>query len=472
MEEKTGKAQVEGDVVKRAWPTLATAFQSPFTWVDTWLMVNILIVSQIIWPGEPLHVSEMGVMAGTAILSEGIFALAFGILADKYSRKKIMTAATILHGGLFALQGLMPAGYGNLSFFLFLGVNMARSAVFGYRLPLEISYTDDRIAETSRSRYFGISMLLERLGYIVGGIIAASTFTQWWRIYFFVVGFTMVATGILIGAKAVEPKRGSMRKELRSILNMEHASYNYRLNKETLRSTLFSRTNVIAMGEGIFTNFTISFPLLLFFACFESAPFNIAPIVLTLITVAFGTPGAIFGAIGLASICDRWGKKTIKARIYMIIASLLAGYCFFIFIFFIPVELDSDWERTDFILFHVHPVNWLIGAMMFGIQAVIGLFYINQSPFLQAINLPEAQGAVSSLNKFLELLGRSIGLLLSGITLEWLNDNYQHTVSLMMVVGFIGVFLWGLTLKWVDKDRALIARILRGRSGEMEEKKE
>ncbi len=222
-----------GSPLKQTWPTLSTAVLSPFTWVDTWLMINIVIVSQIFWPGEPLRVSEMGLLAGTAILSEGVFALLFGLLADRYSRKKIMMIATLLHGCLFALQGLMPAGLGNVSFYVFLGLNLARSAVFGYRQPLETSYTDDVVHEEKRSMYFGTSMLLERLGSIAGAIIATSIFVQGWRYYFFFVGGVMATVGVFIGLKAREPKRGSMRKELKSILSVGNASYDYQLKMDT-----------------------------------------------------------------------------------------------------------------------------------------------------------------------------------------------------------------------------------------------
>ncbi len=453
-----------GSPLKQTWPTLSTAVLSPFTWVDTWLMINIVIVSQIFWPGEPLRVSEMGLLAGTAILSEGVFALLFGLLADRYSRKKIMMIATLLHGCLFALQGLMPAGLGNVSFYVFLGLNLARSAVFGYRQPLETSYTDDVVHEEKRSMYFGTSMLLERLGSIAGAIIATSIFVQGWRYYFFFVGGVMATVGVFIGLKAREPKRGSMRKELKSILSVGNASYDYQLKMDTVKSTLFSKTNIVALIEGLFTNFIISFPLLLFFACYESPPYNMAPLTISLIMVTFGTPGAIIGAIILAGVCDKLSKNSLKARIYFIIASVIVVTLVFIMLFHLPIEFK---DGENFIMFHGHFENWLVGLCFFFGQMVIGLYYINQSPFLQALNLPEAQGATSSLNKFLELVGRGVGLVLSGFVLTILNYNYQLTILLMMSAGMVGAFIWTLALKWVDADHARITRILDERADKL-----
>lgn len=40
--------------------------------------------------------------------------------------------------------------------------------------------------------------------------------------------------------------------------------------------------------------------------------------------------------------------------------------------------------------------------MVFIARSVVGLWNINQAPILQKVNLPEAQGAISSANQFLE----------------------------------------------------------------------
>lgn len=278
MEKRMADARENESILKRTWALLAIAFQSPFTWVDTWLVLNIIIISNIIWPAEALHVEEMGILAGTAILSEGTFALLFGLLADRYSRKRILVVATILHGVLFAIFGFLPEGLGHVSFFLFFGLNLAKSALFGYQQPVEASFIDDAVDEKKRSQYYGMAVLLSRLGYIAGAITVTGIFKAGWQYYFFIIGGAIITTGIVIEFKVEEPKRGTMREELKSILNINEADYTYRLTAETLKSTVFSKTNLIAMIEGIFSNFIFSFPMFLLFACYESPPYNMEPV--------------------------------------------------------------------------------------------------------------------------------------------------------------------------------------------------
>lgn len=185
--------------------------------------------------------------------------------------------------------------------------------------------------------------------------------------------------------------------------------------------------------------------------------------------VIFGTPGAIVGAVLLAHACDQASKKNIKARIYLIIISLAAFSAVTIAVFYFPVVLESTGDRENYFIFLRHPVNWAFSLLIFGVNMTIGLFAINQSPFLQAINLPEAQGAVSSANKFLELLGRGIGLLICGFVLNLFGGNYQVTILVLMSFGTIAsVFIWLLATKWVDADHARISHILGNRASELQ----
>ncbi len=67
----------------------------------------------------------------------------------------------------------------------------------------------------------------------------------------------------------------------------------------------------------------------------------------------------------------------------------------------------------------------------------------------------------------LELVGRGVGLVLSGFVLTILNYNYQLTILLMMSAGMVGAFIWTLALKWVDADHARITRILDERADKL-----
>ena len=87
--------------------------------------------------------------------------------------------------------------------------------------------------------------------------------------------------------------------------------------------------------------------------------------------------------------------------------------------------------------------------MVFIARSVVGLWKINQAPVLQKINLPKAQGSISSANQFL---------------------NYQITVILTMGISTIGGLLWLLATKWIKKDVNRISAILKQREKELSKK--
>ena len=58
------------------------------------IIILIVPLSSLIWPGEEYHALEMGVLITTLLWSSSISGLLFGRLIDKYSRVKILI---ILH---------------------------------------------------------------------------------------------------------------------------------------------------------------------------------------------------------------------------------------------------------------------------------------------------------------------------------------------------------------------------------------
>ena len=93
---------------------------------------------------------------------------------------------------------------------------------------------------------------------------------------------------------------------------------------------------------------------------------------------------------------------------------------------------------------------------------------MNQSPILQQINLPEAQGQIVSWNQFLENLGRGIGPSLSGILLVLTFYDYQLTILILTLCILPGILLWSLSLKWLIKDTNQIREILKKRANSLQ----
>ncbi|MFX1497900.1 MAG: MFS transporter [Promethearchaeota archaeon] len=454
---------------KRVWQALLLYNSYAFT--VSMIFINFVFVSNLMWPGEDFHSSEFGILVGTGMYIMAFSGILYGFLADRYSRKNLMLISEIIFGlGLF-FNGFAPVELGLISFYFFLTLNLIRSFSTGGFYPIIISYVNDSTEAKERSLFFGILQALFQFFQIIGMFISAILFQNFfWRQYFWVTGLIFVGFGILILIKGKEPKRAATQDELKHILLDEETTYEYKLTKETIKSTIFAPTNIIAFVEGIFTTILLMVPDFLLIPYIQSDPHNMSSSVTSLYMIIFGLPGGLFGSLALAKLSDKLGKRNIKNRIYFIILSIVLLFSFYIIIFYLPIPHLSEDQGRNFPLVFSFPIIWVMGVLAFLARGVVGIWNINQPPILQAINLPESQGRVSSANQLLEMIGSGTGPIIAGLLLTYFNQNYQITVSITMGIGIIGGLLWLLATKWINKDVERISTILKERSVELSKK--
>ncbi|NVM34310.1 MAG: MFS transporter [Candidatus Lokiarchaeota archaeon] len=461
-------------LIKRLWPHFLIYNSYAFT-VST-LFINIVIIAGIMWPLDmpnsfAVHASELGLLTGTSIYIIAFSGILFGYLADKFSRIKLMACVELIYGiGLF-FNGLVPEGQGQTTYILFLVFSLIRGFSIGGIWPLITSHVNDSTEDKERSQFFGAIQGLFQLFQIIGMVISAIVFqNNYWQEYFFIVGVIAGFFGIIILIRGYEPKRGAARKELKGVLASEEIVYDYKLTKETIRSTILAPTNLIAFFEGIFTTILLAVPDFLLVAYLTSPPYNMSPLAAALFMIIFGLPGGLIGSLAFAKVSDRLGKKNIKYRIYIIVFSIVILFSGFIFFFTLPIPNMTAEQGNNLIFLFSLPIFWIMGLIGFIVRSVLGLWNINQPPILQEINLPEAQGKISSANQFLEAIGSGTGPIIAGIVLVVFNQNFQITVLITMVLGIIGGFLWLLATIWVNKDVERISNILELRKEELNNK--
>ena len=276
--------------------------------------------------------------------------------------------------------------------------------------------------------------------------------------------------GIIILLKGNEPKRGATRKELKDVLSSEEIVYDYKLTKDTIKSTIIAPTNLIAFFEGIFTTILLAVPDFLLIAYLQSPPYNLSSLVTAVFLIIFGLPGGVIGSLAFAKISDRLGKKNIKNRIYMIVISIIILSTVYLVFFNVPIPAMSVSEGNNFLFVISIPSFWIIGLIAFIARSIVGLWAINQPPVLQEINLPEVQGKISSANQFLESMGSGTGPIIAGILLITYSQNFQLTILITMILGIIGGLLWLLSTIWINKDVNRISLILKEREIELRDK--
>ena len=458
-------------LIKRLWPHFLIYNSYGFTVAV--LYINIVYIAGIMWPSDipfafELHASELGILTGISIYMVAISGILFGVLADKYSRVKLMVVAEIIFGiGLF-FNGFVVEGRGQITYSMFLIFSLIRGFAIGGFWPIITSHVNDSTEDSERSQFFGAIQGLFQLFQIIGMVISALLFQyNYWRLYFVIVGVITLLFGFIILLKAKEPKRGATRKELKGVLSNEDIVYRYKLTKETIKSTIIKPTNLIAFFEGIFTTILLAVPDFLLIAYLQSPPRNISPVVVALFLIIFGIPGGLIGSFAFAKVSDRFGNKNIKYRIYMIVLSIIILFAGFIFFFTLPIpNLTIEQGNNLLYLFSV-PTFWVMGGVLFIGRSFVGLWSINQPPILQEINLPEAQGKINSANQFLEALGSGTGPIIAGVVLMAFNQNFQLTVFVTLILGIMGGFLWLLATIWINEDVNRVSAILNQREKEL-----
>jgi len=418
-----------------------------------------------------LHAGELGILTGTSIYIMAFSGILFGALADKVSRTKLMAFVELIYGIGLLFNGFIPEGQGQTTYNFFLVFSLVRGFAIGGIWPLITSHVNDSTEERERSQFFGAIQGLFQLFQIIGMLISAFSFqSNYWRQYFMITGILALLFGIIILFWAKEPKRGAMRKELKNVLSNEDVIYEYKLTKETIRSTIFSPTNLIAFFEGAFTTILIAVPDFLLVAYLQSPPFYLSPLVVSGFLIIFGLPGGLIGSFAFAKISDRLGKKNIKNRIYMIVFSIIILFTGFSLLFSLPIPNLTPAQGNNLLFMFSIPIFWIMGVIAFIGRSVVGLWNINQPPILQEINLPEAQGKVNSANQFLEAIGSGTGPIIAGMVLMLFNQNFQLTVLITMVLGIIGGLLWLIATIWVKKDVNRVSAILEQREKELSAK--
>ncbi|MBD3214849.1 MAG: MFS transporter [Candidatus Lokiarchaeota archaeon] len=455
-------------IIKKSWPCFASYLTIAFTLA--FLYINILIISNIIWPGEDFRSTEIGLLFGISTYIMAFSGLLFGNLADRISRIKLFSVCTFLFGLGFILNGFAPEGLGFITYSFFIICVIIRGFFSGGFWPVINSYITDSSLEDERSHFFGILNTLFQLFQLMGMILAAFMFQSGlWRYYFWIIGSAISMIGFFI-LRGEEPKRASKREELKDIMHDTNIFYNYRLNTESIKETIFKPTNLIAFGEGIFTTILLSVPDFLLVAYIQSSPYNFSPITSSLFMIVFGVPGTIIGSIVFAKLSDKLSRRNIKNRIYLIVFSLIGIFTTFMIVFLLPLQHFTVSQGNNLIIVLSFPIMWILGLVALAARSILGLYSINQPPLIQKINLPEAQGFISSTNQFLESIGYGTGPILAGFLLEIFNQNYQITVTLTMSIGIVGAFWWLIATKWIDRDAARISKILTERKDELNNK--
>jgi MFS family permease len=438
------------------------------------MIVLVVHLAQIIWPGDhaDVHALEMGLLYTVLSWSGSISGLLFGRLIDKYSRKKIIIVISVFRGFSMLILGFAVRGGGVLTWIYFLVLIFVFGFFAGGSWPAINSLSNDVVPRNFRSRFFGVYQIVLNTTNIIGWLIATFLFQiGLWRFFFWGIGTFILIGGFTFAIHNEEPKRGAQQEELYHLLKDDTIEYDFQIDIKMMRKTMLSKTNVVALVEGIFTCILMSSLNFLILNYVQNPPYNLAPFSIGVFMVIFGLTGGLVGQLGLSRISDRIAIKGTVRRLPIIVIAIIGGLVTFAIFFFLPWTPLTPEQGMDIAYIMTIPTMWIMGALFFISRSIFSLYIVNQSPVIQQINLPEAQGQIVSWNQFLEQFGRGIGPLLCGILLLFTSTNYQITVLIVCLCIIPGAILWIVAMKWFPNDRKNISNILAERANILNSRK-
>lgn len=432
------------------------------------IYIIIVPLSKIFWPASEYRAFEMGLLITSAFWMMSIAGVIFGRFIDKYNRKKILFLVACSRGTSMILLSFTIEGQGIISWIYFYIFTLTFSFFAGGNYPTVLSLAHDIVPMNMRSRFFGIYGIVRNIfqlsGFLFSGFLVQADL---WRIYFSSIGIALIISGIVMFIKFEEPKRGAQTDELKETLKEESVEYTYQIEKKTMRTTMLSKTNLVALIEGIFTQLFMGSLTILFLPYIQNPPHNISPLNTSLFITIFGISAGVLGRILLARASDKWASQNHKIRLYLIIFALFGGALFFVVLFYIPIPILSEAQGANILYVFSFPVFWIMGLCFLISQSISGLYEINQGPVIQEINLPEAQGQIVSWNKFLENISFGAGPLVSGIFISLIGENYQIVAIFIAFFTIPGILLWFFALNWYREDKERVQKLLKDRAEEM-----
>jgi MFS family permease len=437
-------------------------------------LILIVPISFIIWGSDDFyHALEMGILLTALFWLSSIGGIFFGILIDKFSRKKILFLISIIRGISMIMLGFALEGKGMETWTYFLFFTSIFGLFAGGSWPSIMSMSNDIVPKDYRSRFFGALGLMMGL-FTTFGFLVASVFVQfgYWRHYFWGIGFSIILAGLIFYIHMDEPRRGAQQEELFHVLKDDSVEYDFQMDRQMMKKTMLSKTNLVALVEGISSNILMGSVIVLILPYIQTPPHNFSPVFTSLFIIVFGLTGGLLGQIVFAKLSDKICKDHPIRRIYFIIFSIGVGTVTFVTIFFIPLPHLSVAQGRDISYLFSFPMVWVWGLLFFTSNIAGTLFMVNQGPILQEINLPEAQGKIASWNQLVENVGWGIGTLIIGILLVITGRNYQFTILVIMILIIPGILLWFFALKWYPEDSKVLKKILEERAETLKSRQE
>jgi len=318
--------------------------------------------------------ASLGLLSTAFTLLYAFVGIPFGRLADKISRRKILSIGVVLWGIMTAASGIAQNFWQIFAFRLGVGVGEASCA------PAAASLISDLFPAEKRARAMSIFMLGLPIGIALSFYISGSVAQDHgWRAAFFVAGIP----GILIAILAwfvTEPRS--------SVAAVATSSF----NGSAYRRILSSRTMLWLIASGAIHNFclyALSSFMTPYLMRFHGLDIKQASIVAMLVNGVFTLPGLLLGGV----VGDAAGKIRRSGGLIVVAVATFMSVPLFV------IAIMADREMTTVFL-------WAMGLAF----ALMYFYYSITYAAIARINLPEHRGTAMSIYFMaMYLIGGALG---------------------------------------------------------------
>lgn len=330
--------------------------------------------------------TQMGAVSTGALIVGALFYPLWGYLYDRYSRARLLAAASFLWGATTWFNALAR----NYGVFL---VTRSSTGIDDSSYPGLYSMISDYFGPKIRGKVYGILNLTAPLGYLLGMILGlVLSGVVGWRGVFFITGSLGVVLSLVIFTTVREAPRGSSEPEME---NLEHITA-YRFNWQVARQLIKNRSLVLLFIQGFFGVFPWNAITYWFFNYLETernytGDQVLVTMVIAVLVLAAGYP--IGGALG-----DLMFKRTPRGRLIVSTLGVITGAVL------LWITLNIPLEQTGLFL-----VMLTLTALVipFAAPNVISTVY--------DITLPEVRSSAYAIQSFFESGGAALSPLIVGI---------------------------------------------------------
>lgn len=383
-----------------------------------------------------INEAQMGAIVTGALLVSAILHPLWGYLYDRFTRVKLLAAASAIWGSTTWLSAIAP------TYPTFLAAR-ATTGIDDSAYPGLYSLLSDYFGPEVRGKIYGLLQLTQPIGYMIGLVVATFIAASiGWRVVFYITGSLGLLIALVIFFTVREPRRGGSEPELMELEDIGVHRFNFRLVLDLLQK----RTILLLFAQGFVGVFPWTVITFWFFRYLETERgFDQNAILVALVpTILVLAAGYFIGGV----LGDYFYKRTKRGRLLVSMVAVLIGAILLLITMNIPNENQA----------------------FFSIMLVITALFIpfaapNVVSTVHDITLPEVRSTALALQLLIENGGAALAPFIAGLIAVRAS---LHSAILTLCIGawIMGAVILAVAAYNVPADIEVLQQALRERADE------